>query len=352
MSSQIIKVDLASSKAFQYQLLPSAFRIAELPTYACWKALKYASSLIEQSNITKDRFECYKKRTFSVLLGVSGFLGGMVAYPLMLCSTPVTILADIIIGIAECAFCLYQEVSKEDLLIIAHRKFVVSPCQQLSFLLGSQFGGISFAIIIFPSFVSSQIAFTTIAATAFKASMCFNCLFWLFAYSSGQSYSLERLPKALNDPSFNIFIESGFSGYGIEQMLHQPGVDPIFENNPLMQTKNTYQDQPRPNPFPSQSENNVNLNWNNFIANEISELSSINDVNLSQKYIDFKKNMISKVKPEVLLGLSRNFTPDDVRNKFLSLCLILHPDRNQPRIKEATAMFKVLHKAYEILGSC
>jgi len=99
-----------SSSYFHYQLLPSAFKIAEAPTYLCWKLLRSSEFLWNQQ--ASNDWEQMKNRTFAVLAAVGGYIGGWIALPITLCLTPVTLLADIAIGILECIYCFFHGVSK------------------------------------------------------------------------------------------------------------------------------------------------------------------------------------------------------------------------------------------------
>jgi hypothetical protein len=310
----------SSLNGFQYQLLPSAFKIAESPTYLCWKSIKFSESLWNRN--CANNYEQFKNRTFAVLLGISSYLGGIVALPITIGLTPLTLLADIIVGIAECIFCLYKGLAKEDLSIIAHRKFVISPCQHLTFCLGAITGlGLAWLVSI-----------SRLNLWSFKGSL----LFWSMGYAFGQK-AVGLLPKSLNHQSLNIFIGGG-SGEGPD------------EQEKWLDSNINVHNQPKSNPFGQDKQLNYQIQWNNFINKEILSLNRINDANLAIQYTDFKQRLIKKCSPKDLMELSNNFNQTDLQREYRKLALIIHPDKNLPRQREAAALFNVLQKAYELLS--
>lgn len=311
----------SSSKNFQYQLLPSAFKIAEIPTYICWKSLKLSTSLWNRDAV--NRWEQFKNRTIAVLAGTGGYLGGIVALPITICLTPLTLLADVIIGIAECVFCIYKGLGKEDLSIIAHRKLIISPCQHLTFCLGA-IAGLGVAQL-FVSFYALN------PRLSFKCSL----LFWTMGYACGQT-AVGLLPKSLNHQSLNIFIGGG-SGEGPD------------EQEKWLDGKSTHTyKQPKSNP--SFGIGNDQIGWKDFINKEMLSLNRVDDANLPIQYVNFKRRLLNGCNPQHLLELSNNFSQRNLNKKYRVLALIIHPDKNEPRQREATALFNVLQKAYELLN--
>ncbi len=306
--STIINYTSKVENDFQYQLQPSAFKIAEFPTHLCWESIKSAEKLFQSD--TNSIPELVKNRTIAVLYGVGGYLGGMIALPVTLCLTPITLLADIVVGVAEILFCIYHGANKEDLYVIAHRKFAISPCQHLTFCLGAIAGlGIS------SFFVGS---FTFGGAL----------IFWSLGYALGQK-ATSMLPESLNDSSFNIFIGGG-SGEGDDN-------ESWFKNTKSASASDRTKEQADTPP------------WEEYIQKAIPSLSRVNDANLNGKYIDFKKSLLKKCSPQELLGLADGFSKEDLQANYRLLTLILHPDKNRSREKEATALFSVLREAYNIL---
>ena len=197
----------STSNSFQYQLLPSAFKIAESPTYLSWKSIRFSESLWNQNSA--NNWEQFKNRTIAFLVGISGYLGGMVALPITLCLTPLTLVADIVVGASECVFCLYKGLTKEDISIIAHRKFIISPCQHLTFCLGA-ITALGVAWLVIFVYASSPV-YALYPWLEFQPAL----IFWPMGYSSGQA-AVGLLPTSLDHQSLNIFIGEG-SGEGLNE---------------------------------------------------------------------------------------------------------------------------------------
>lgn len=312
------------SNSFQYQLLPSAFKIAEYPTYLCWKSFRLSEPLWNRNSISN--WEQFKNRTIAILVGTGSYLAGIVALPITIGLTPITLLADIIAGVAECIFCAYKGLGKEELSIIAHRKLVISPCQHLTFCLGAITGlGVGFLV-----YRLNRLTYLLVPRAGFKSSL----VFWPSGYAFGQK-AVGLLPKSLNHESLNIFIGGG-SGEG-------PDEQEKWCNGNINAHK-----QSKPNP--SFEIDHSQIEWNDFIDKEIQSLNRVNDPNLAIQYINFKQRLLNRCNPKGLLGLSKNFNQTDLNRKYRELALIIHPDKNQPRQQEATTLFKILQKAYELLN--
>lgn len=308
---------------FQYQLLPSAFKIVEYPTHICWQLFSSTSAKLWNQNAA-DGSEKFKNCSLAILSGVGGYLGGIAALPVTLCSVPITAIADVVVGVAECAFCLYHGMGRAELLTIAHRKFIVSPCQHLAFCIGTLAGlGVGYAIIC---------GYTLVP------------IFWTVGYAFGQ-FSIGILPKNLNHHSYNIMCNGG-SGENEDKKWADEGES--FKEEHFNKNIPSFSNQippsfPGSSDFPPQSTSKTE--WINFIEKEIPHLSHINDANLSKEYISYKQRLLQKCSPEELLELPANFTQAQLRQKYRILALILHPDKNAPRRQEAEALFKVLNEA-------
>ena len=277
-----------------------------------------------------------------VLINVFGYLGGMVALPITLCAAPLTLVADLIIGLAECIFCLYHNVSKEDLFILAHRKFVVSPCQHLAFCLGC-IGG----MITLPLIYSTIMLLIGRRFEVFVSGLAAAPLFWTFGYSFGQ-VAVGKLPGSLNHRSFNIFLDGGSGEKPGEKWFD---ADFTKDSTPQFQKRDEKQSNFAPDPGTTSFSSRYNrLKWREFLKGEILYLSHINDANLHPDYIGFKIRVMKRCFPEDLLQLSRPYSPDEMRKQFRKFSLVLHPDKNAPRQREATALFKILNEANHLLS--
>jgi hypothetical protein len=62
-------------------------------------------------------------------------LAGMIVYPLVACAAPVTMVADMTIGVVECVFCtLIRRDSLEAVAELAKKKIVISPLHHFIFV--------------------------------------------------------------------------------------------------------------------------------------------------------------------------------------------------------------------------
>ena len=130
-----VNLSAKTSTVFHYQMLPSSFQLAEAPTYIAWQLMQSSEKLWnhEAANSSQRFINC----TVAILSGVGGYLGGIIALPITLACIPVTIVADAVVGIAECSFCYYHGLSGKDIKKIAHRKFIVSSSTTVCFLFSS-----------------------------------------------------------------------------------------------------------------------------------------------------------------------------------------------------------------------
>ena len=97
-----------------YQVSRSAFSYLEKP-------LVYSESLLF------DKTETLKKRTL-------GYVSGLFFYPIACASIPITILADIVVGVTETVFCFFKRMAFSDIKEILQRKIIIASVQQLVFL--------------------------------------------------------------------------------------------------------------------------------------------------------------------------------------------------------------------------
>ncbi len=149
------------SNHFQYTILPSAAQLGELPSYLAYQAL-------------------ISGKTFSA---IGGYLAGFITIPISIAFTPVAIVADCIIGIAEAAFMTFKGAKKEDIKEVLFKKIVVSPIQQT----------IS-AIVKLACFILLPVA-------------------WTLSYVASQGV-IMALPNSLNHKRLNIFIHGGITDKG------------------------------------------------------------------------------------------------------------------------------------------
>ena len=113
-------------------------------------------------------------------LTVIGFLSGFVATPISIAFTPVGIVADVVIGIAEAVFLTYKGANNKAVQELIFKKIILSPAHQ----------------------TLSVIAKITIFVIL---PIC-----WPFSYAGSQSI-ITILPDYLNHKKMNIFINGGIT---------------------------------------------------------------------------------------------------------------------------------------------
>jgi hypothetical protein len=99
----------------------SAFTIIEKPLRYCY----------DQYNPTNDG-------SYPSVKNCLAYLGGMAVYPIVVCAAPVTMVADMTVGVAECIFCaVVRRDSLADIASLAKKKLVISPLHHLIFIITS-----------------------------------------------------------------------------------------------------------------------------------------------------------------------------------------------------------------------
>jgi len=296
---------------FQYQLKDSAFTIVEYPTFLCQKAMVYSKELWNRdTHIDAEKMDRQKikNRSLAVLIGTAGYLGGMIAWPITSFTTPIALLADIIIGIAECVFCAYNGV-KEELKTIAHRKFKILPYQNLAFICGN--------ITVLAAYL-----FFTTKIPIKRVSILF---FWPLSYEWSK---LTVRVCSYYDESLNIFVKKQKR---LVNVFDLPANNPLAEE-PLIKIRYDKEE------------------WNRFINEKIAFVSSINDANLSNDYLLFKKRLLERrYGPEEILGLQLEFTEKDFYEKQRKFLFLFATHVNRPRQQEAEALTSVVEKVSEFM---
>ena len=274
-----------------YKLIPSAFIFAEKP-------LKFTENLLSNKS--------FKVKTV-------GYLAGMVALPITLAATPVSIVADIVVGIGEIFLCKFRGFDNDDVLEIAKRKILIAPAQQLTFLITS---------------VAIHVLFSGFNLTL---SIPF-LLLWPASNMAGRTFISKLLPNCL----------------GLEKMC-------IFPEEP---------------PFPhikTDPEPKEKKSLDEKLQQAVPKLSRINSPTTPDEYIKFKEEVLKASSAQGFLGGPqqiyehlKNFLVPDDNNPFQKggapqqiykkLKQVLNPDKNPYRREEASELLRCLKTAYAILS--
>ncbi|HSX12353.1 MAG TPA: J domain-containing protein [Rhabdochlamydiaceae bacterium] len=327
-----LTVHIQTETKFYYQLLPSAFKGPESLLYYSWHCFTHADKIA--NDLCGDKRESVRKYV-KISITVGGYLGGVVALPITLCSAPFTLVADIVIGVAEIAFCYYHGLEKQELLMIAHRKLVVSPCQHVTYCIG----------VLAGLLVANQILTKgNLWNLGFKVNLVVGLILWPVGYMFGQM-AVGSLPKSINHHCFNIFInggagetdgtkwtDAGFGGLSSRQrFIPNQGPKSSYAGN-----QKTEGDQ-----------------WRAYLQGEIKEIEQLNvrlyDATVNKAYLSFKNRLLAQSTPRALLELPSGFAAEELRKRYRSLSIVLHPDKNPSNKDEATVLVRVLNRANENL---
>lgn len=147
-------------------MLPSIFKISDFPLHAAYEMATDDSS-------------------FRTITGC--FLGAAVL-PVAVAAVPITILADVIVGIAEGSFAAYKKGFTLETRDMFYKKIVVSPVQQLTFAM--TVSSLAWGILKIGKGVPYLFFFEA----------------WIFFYLAGQKM-VSKLPDCINQKQLNIFID-------------------------------------------------------------------------------------------------------------------------------------------------
>ncbi|MBS0648525.1 MAG: J domain-containing protein [Verrucomicrobia bacterium] len=331
-----------------YSPIPSAFQLIEYPTrYVHDEFIKTIKNKIRprwQTSLERTRLLQWLKVNADFELpnfnSAKWYVAGMVVYPLVFCGTPLTILADMIVGIAETAFCFYHGFSRYDLLEIAKRKIIVSPTQQLMYLM-----------------MSSAVPAMTLFGVWLKAPpgrikrhqwiiqwVASQALFWYPNYSIGQQW-IGQLPRYLNYHRFNIFIGGGAKDQfgGTYQRSREEWEDlnrrwDDFETRNFKSSSTKHFERAA-----ASAPGSDPVDWKDFLKERFNHISRVEDPSLPSDYAQFKKKVFAKSSPLDLLNLKPDHSEKELREATKKYYLALHPD--QKRKEEAEALTIVLTEA-------
>lgn len=301
-----------------YEPLPSTFTLVERP-------IRWLHDKAVNEECSDNWMENGVKMTAVLLLSIA-------IQPIVVCSSPVTMVADLVVGAVEISFAYYKGCDTNTLKNIAHIKFIASPIQHLSFIFVNAAWAISAAIYI----NIGGIAFTTrlIVGGGFTA---------LISYQMAQ-LSIRKLPAWAKPNGFNIFINGGAintSGY-----KYTDNFDKEYNSYKKSYYKQKESYKAHENRNVDESENS----WKDMCQNlicivKLTEVKAEHGYRLTP-YDQFKNGIVEKLEPRKLLGLENNFTVEDLRKVYKKFSAILHPDKNIGRENEATELIKCFAEAH------
>lgn len=289
------------SISYQYTMLPSAAQLTEWPLHMAWEK------------------GCRSENDLYKAIGV---LSGALVFPISVACTPLTILADMITGVAEAIFMAYKGAERKDIQELLFKKIVVSPVQQVVNTVSQ---------IFFPC----MIAFVGLA---FPVALPFIVVALPLGWSVWKMFGeigVSSLPDSLNNKRWNIFLDGG---------TRTRDGQTFFENQAEKQAR----------------EEEAERKWQEFcnaayqrgyqeVEDQIKLMDTLSDSEIktsNDKYEQFKTSIRNSTPIEKILNLPQNFTQDDIKKAYKSWALCLHPDRHPPEKtaerKEATKLFQFL----------
>ncbi len=313
-----------------YQPLPSAFTIIEKPMrFFHDKTEKWISTI----------FNSIKKFEKIPVIYEIAKLWGMVEFMILavptgaaitglIILTPLTVLTDMITGIAEIAFASYKGCDRATLKSIAHLKFIAYPVQQLAFLGTVLTLPLLITAISLPeAYIDSSRKGSGISCTLLGYAIGTLVLTAPLLYGFGQK-NINKLPKWARPEKLNIFIDGGASDqYGRKY------TEDYFDRNYAK-----YKTESR----------------NDFVATDLNDVYQAfrNEIKLLDKkenskffdYNEFKLNLMDGKSAKDLFKLKNEFTKKDLKKSYYAYALLFHPDKNIGNEEEAAVLMKCINE--------
>lgn len=302
-----------------------------------------------------------------------------VYWPLVMCATPVTCLADMVAGFAESAFSVYQGEGLSRVPSILHKKIIASPLQHLIFFGSNMVVPVMFGFAINDPFKMIQYVnrnmevvrsewkfdFSGYKASFLISTVLFGPIAGLFSYHMAQQ-AVGRLSDWAHPEGFNIFINGGcvdpngrkmtdsdFAEKAYKDYVRQrlsEAVDDLIRRDPeSLERHNKYcREQGLPEYTHNSNVPKVSIDsWPIFIAPLQSQIPELDD-SLGE-FEKFSKAVKEGKSPQQCLGIPNKPNVAEIKKAYLKLSLAVHPDRNKERVEIATILFKALNEARLLL---
>lgn len=288
---------------------------------------------------------------------VGALIGAQIAYPILLAATPITMVMDIVAGVAESTLRLFQGRAAE-IPSILHKKVIASPVQHLTFL--------TVNLLLVLIFNTGAIAKAQEARVPFKSMVKWmTVLPSILAapfYGIGQETVAQNLPDWTHPDHFLIFIEGGaenmegkkytdpaedayqryYSG-AYTNYRYSTRVDPDERHQSRRnwghQSPRMEQAPPVPNKSPLEMKE---VEWQDFLKGlKVSDSTVV--ANKRDAYEQFKHLIGTKKSLLEVYGLKSNeLTKDAIQKQFRKFAPILHTDKHLDREAEARELFQAL----------
>lgn len=288
-----------------YTPLPSAFQLIDAPIHF----------MHERTRSAQDNLGPRKDIKF-----LTGWLAGFPVYCIAVCATPVTIVADMVIGVTECAFCALKGLPSSDIASLAKKKILVAPLHQMIFLIHA----IGLGILFCPCVAWQRFRLIPNREEVIGAIATYIFLGWPLMYQFTQFY-ISNLSPEWNHRQFNIFYQTGarFGHFGKPLSDDYENLYSQYQNERSTQTTST--------------------KWQEFVQKETESTSRLLDPEQSEDYNTFKTFILRGSAPESFL-IDPN-TNEFSKKRYLEWARVTHPDKNPNHHVEAEHLFRCLQEA-------
>jgi hypothetical protein len=308
-------------------------------------------------------------------------------WPLVMCATPVSCLADVVAGLAEAAFSIYQGDSSR-VPSILHKKLFASPIQHLGFFSINMLFPVMFGLIATLNegfkpvfYVDEQNNVTGSAIkydfSGYKTNILITALI-LGPLTGFLSYHLAqqavgKLPNWTHPEGFNIFMNGGcldpngrkMTDSDFAEKVYKEYLEKYFDDyisflDPEIVIKatehcnaiNREMGLPEFNPKPKQKKIAQHGSWEEFIKPFQEKITQINKLpDQLDEFEKFNNAFKNGMSPQECLGITANskLTLANIKSAYLKWARILHPDKNLDRKEIAEMLIKSLTAARALL---
>jgi hypothetical protein len=314
-----------------YPVSSSMFQLIERPLYALNSKYNadYARQTSRHAHSTNNNSNFQQITT----IGLSTLFT-----PFILCATPVTMIADGLIGLGEAAHAIVKGYSSEQVRLIIQKKLIAAQFQQLTFLVVNLLaigliGGTAF-------FINTTLGMKMVGVITVGSMTS------LFVYQSIQStIGSKSFPSWAKPDGFNIFINGGApSELGYLYIDSEKYMEEEYSR--YKKCREEYE-RTQSSKKAHSSATSSNDPWKIYVETNTQTLTRATDESnfsaLLNKFIDGKP-------PQELLGLNEGFNAQDLKRAYKKNALIAHPDKKSDKDKPAAEiLFKAVCEANYIL---
>lgn len=304
-----------------------------------------------------------------------------VYWPIVMCLTPVTCLADVAAGIAESAFSVYQGEGLSRMPSILHKKIIASPLQHAIFFGSNMLVPVMFGLMMTLSNIKvvnyvneyNQIVRTATKwdfAGCYKACIVISTVLFgpplgFLGYHLAQ-IAVGKLSDWAHPEGFNIFINGGCVNHNGRKLTDSDYAEKDYQDyvkqrfkeafekrmqDPVQREK--YNEHARQHGFSEYTPNAPQVSiasWADFIK-PLQDQIPVNNkpADKLDEFEKFSKAIKEGKSSQQCLGLPNKPTLEEIKIAYRKWALVLHPDRNRNRQALADTLTKALLEARMLL---